>query len=75
MPPHLGYFILSAGNDIVLRQHVDRDISNDGLLQIAGQVHGDTIYWFVLAGSYQIQRGNGPASNIVITATQTATLG
>ena len=69
------YFILSAnGNNVALRQQVDREILNDGWMPVPSQVHGDTTYWLVLPGSYQIRKGNGPASNLGITANQTGTL-
>ena len=76
MPPRLGYFILSAnGNDIGLAQCVDGEISRSNWIEIPGQVHGSTTYWLVLSGRYQIRRSGGQASNLVIRAVQTATLG
>ena len=76
MTQHLPYFILSAnGNNIILRQEVDREVSNDGLMLVPARAHGDTNYWFVQAGLYQIRRGTtGTASIVTITAIQTATL-
>ena len=77
MPPS-GYFILSAnGNNISLLQRFSADIEPpDGLsVQVSGQVIRNITYWFVQAGSYQIQRGNGQRHDVKIRAVQTATLG